>query len=345
MQPSRPNDGQFLASQAETGRACPYCRFPLKEGVDVVDCGVCHTPHHADCWHDNCGCAISGCAGGPTAVAGRVGEVGVASPDAYPAVSPASPAQSGAPPAPPPPSGERRTPSLAIAVIVLAVAIAGVAVAIVLGRQGNNVHLAANASTQRTVTVPATTATTPASTSTGRTGTPEDVNPATTRSATTPSAATTPATAAPHGEGALPGVSPQETQAEIQHALLEWHEDVVNGNYHAAWELLSQRKQVQDNREYGYSTWVKNQATLRPYLNPSGLQVSVEHAEPSSGVAQVYVSGMSWDKPGASCTEWSGVTWVKYEDGAWRYDPGYSTTPQREREWKPRYSELLGGRC
>ena len=71
----------------------------------------------------------------------------------------------------------------------------------------------------------------------------------------------------------------------------------------------------------------------------------MEKTEPNEGVAQVDITGMSWSKPGASCTEWSGITWVKYEDGAWKYDPGYSTTPQREREWKPRYAELLGGQC
>jgi hypothetical protein len=145
--------------------------------------------------------------------------------------------------------------------------------------------------------------------------------------------------------GVLPAVPGEQMQSEIQQMLLSWHEDVVAGNYRGAWELLSHRKQQQDEREYGYTTWVKNQSTLRPYLNPSGLQVSVEHVESGSGVAQVNVTGMGWDKPGAPCTEWSGITWVKYEDGGWKYDPGYSTTPQREREFKSRYSELLGGKC
>lgn len=95
----------------------------------------------------------------------------------------------------------------------------------------------------------------------------------------------------------------------------------------------------------GYAAWVKNQSTLRPYLNPAGLQVSIQSTEPISGEAQVDVTGMSWDKPGAPCRQWSGITWVKYENGEWRYDPGYSTTPQREREWKSHYSELLGGSC
>jgi hypothetical protein len=145
--------------------------------------------------------------------------------------------------------------------------------------------------------------------------------------------------------GVLPAVPAEQMQSEVQQMLLSWHEDVVAGNYHGAWALLSHRKQQQDDREYGYATWVKNQSTLRPYLNPSGLQVSVEHVEPNSGVAQVNVTGMGWDKPGAPCSEWSGITWVKYEDGGWKYDPGYSTTPQREREFKSRYSELLGGKC
>jgi hypothetical protein len=231
------------------------------------------------------------------------------------------------PPTPPP--GERRSLSLAIAVVVLALAIGGAAVAIVLSRQNNNVQLAASSTPQQTVTVPASTETTVADPPTETTSTQEDTSTTTT----------------PHDNGLLPAVSTQEMQPEIQQMLLEWHEDVVNGNYHGAWGLLSRRKQIQSKEQYGYSGWVKNQSTLRPYLDPSGLQVSVEKTEPSSGVAQVDVTGMGWDKPGASCTEWSGITWVKYENGAWRYDPGYSTTPQREREWKPRYAELLGGRC
>jgi hypothetical protein len=65
----------------------------------------------------------------------------------------------------------------------------------------------------------------------------------------------------------------------------------------------------------------------------------------ASGVATVHVGGMAWSAPGANCTEWSGITWVKYEHGAWRYDPGYSTTAARKRKWKSRYGELLGTQC
>jgi hypothetical protein len=335
MQPHKPNFHHSVAGPAETGRACPYCRFPLKEGVQVTVCGVCGAPHHADCWQDNSGCAVIACAGGPVATADHATDAGASPTVVYPAAPVAPHAEPAVSPIPPmwppqaPPPNERRSPSLAIAVIVLALAVGGAAVAIVLSRQNNNVRLAANSTTQPPITVPANTETTSSTPSTETTNTQEDTNTTTT----------------PRGEGLLPAVSAQEMQPEIQHMLLEWHEDVVNGNYHAAWELLSHRKQVQSKEQYGYSGWVKNQSTLRPYLHPSSLQVSVEHTEPSSGVAQVDVTGMGWDKPGASCTEWSGITWVKYENGAWKYDPGYSTTPQREREWKPRFAELLGGRC
>lgn len=333
MQPGRPNNHQSVAGQAQTGRVCPYCRFPLKEGVEIVVCGVCGASHHADCWHDNGGCAVIACAGGPAATAGeRIGEAGMAPTTAYPPAPAQTGAQSTSPPSPPmwqqqQPSSDRRGPSLAVAVIVLAVAVGGAAAAIVLSRQSNSPVRLAKAATPQTVTAPA-----PAQTTTPGTG-PE-------AQSTNPNATTTPSS-----EEALPAVPSQQMQSEIQHMLLEWHEDVVHSNYHVAWELLSHRKQAQDDHEYGYAKWVENQSTLNPYLNPSGLQVSIEHTEPSSGVTQVDVTGMTWDKPGASCAEWSGITWAKYEEGAWKYDPGYSTTPQREREWKPRFSELLGGRC
>lgn len=49
------------------GRNCPYCRFPIKEGGRIYECGNCRAVHHEDCWADNGGCAITSCAGGPSA--------------------------------------------------------------------------------------------------------------------------------------------------------------------------------------------------------------------------------------------------------------------------------------
>jgi Prokaryotic RING finger family 1 len=354
MQPGEPSFRLALAGQSETGRACPYCRFALKEGVQIAVCAVCGASHHADCWHDNGGCAVTACAGGPSTggpsagvprggwagapggpsavVAGHAEEAAgvptmptVAQPVAagqgtWPATPPAGPPWPSQPP-----TAARWSPSLAIAVIVLAIAVTGAAVAIWLSQGGKGTRPIANTIGVQTVTASPTSASPPTSSPTAQ---------STTAGGTTASA-----------QGLLPAVPAAQMQSEIQQMLLEWHEDVVHGNFSAAWELLSRRKRAQDSSEYGYPKWVKNQSTLRPYLDPAGLRVTIQRTEPSSGVAQVDLTGMTWNKPNSYCGEWSGITWVKYEEEAWRYDPGYSTTPQREREWKPRFSELLGGRC
>jgi hypothetical protein len=57
------------ATTPEIGKTCPYCRFPIKPGEQVVMCPACNLPHHADCWRENQGCTTYGCRGG-AAVAG-----------------------------------------------------------------------------------------------------------------------------------------------------------------------------------------------------------------------------------------------------------------------------------
>lgn len=221
-------------------------------------------------------------------------------------------------------------PALAIAIVVLALAIGGAAVALVVSQQGSK-------------TVDAAVRTTTVST----TETPTHNEEATISSTDTQgSQASTEQDTAPKPNGVLPpGESEAEMAPEITNTLRDFHEDVVAGNYHGAWELMTERKREQSLAKYGYAGWVRNQATLRPYLDPTGLRIDVRDTTPATGVATVDVTGMGWSKPGSSCTEWSGITWVRYENGSWRYDPGYSTTPQRERDWKSRYEELLGGRC
>lgn len=50
-----------IAAPADAGRACPYCRFPLKEGLAAERCDSCRSLHHEDCWRDGGGCAVLGC--------------------------------------------------------------------------------------------------------------------------------------------------------------------------------------------------------------------------------------------------------------------------------------------
>ncbi len=118
------------AGPPDTGRPCPYCRFPLKEGVPIVECDVCGSLHHLDCWSDNGGCAVVACAGGPSAGGARP-ETLDASDAPDPATAPifTAPTGDGAGLAP---SSKHR--SRALAVIALALVIAGAAVAVALSR-------------------------------------------------------------------------------------------------------------------------------------------------------------------------------------------------------------------
>jgi hypothetical protein len=159
---------------------------------------------------------------------------------------------------------------------------------------------------------------------------------------TTPTASGEASSASSSSE--TPGADKAQTAREIQAVLLAFHEDLVAERFRDAWSLLSARKRSQTLREDGYAKWARAQASLVPHLSPWGLTARVEALE-GGGVARVRVTGMDWSAPGASCTEWSGLTWVKFEAGTWTYDPGYSTTPEREREWKDRYDQLLGATC
>ena len=65
---------------------CPYCQMPIAADWELVRCPRCNTPYHAQCWKDNGGCAVYGCAmmaisgadapGQPMAVAQAIHKVG-----------------------------------------------------------------------------------------------------------------------------------------------------------------------------------------------------------------------------------------------------------------------------
>lgn len=46
-------------------KACPYCRMPMRATDAVKVCAACQTPHHAECWAENKGCTVFGCAEAP----------------------------------------------------------------------------------------------------------------------------------------------------------------------------------------------------------------------------------------------------------------------------------------
>jgi TM2 domain-containing membrane protein YozV len=45
---------------------CPYCRMPFDEsGPPTIFCTACGVPHHEDCYQENGGCTVFGCARAP----------------------------------------------------------------------------------------------------------------------------------------------------------------------------------------------------------------------------------------------------------------------------------------
>ena len=44
---------------------CPYCRSPFESHHELRTCEACATPHHGDCFAENGGCTVFGCAKAP----------------------------------------------------------------------------------------------------------------------------------------------------------------------------------------------------------------------------------------------------------------------------------------
>jgi hypothetical protein len=57
---------------------CPICQSPLSDEEARVACPDCHTEYHADCWGENRGCAVYGCAQVPATEGRSAIEVPVA---------------------------------------------------------------------------------------------------------------------------------------------------------------------------------------------------------------------------------------------------------------------------
>lgn len=360
------------AGKAETGKACPYCRFPLKEGSDIVSCGACHACHHAECWQDNAGCAVVACAGGPpaeaherTAVLPQAAPIGAAASEpaqAFQQPTAVTPPPSWQQPQPPPRRSRGIGPWLVAAALIVALTGAGVTAAIILGRKKPKTSAAvvlapARRSPSASNSASGRPASPPSSGGNSASASPGNADAAGSSSSGAQNDGSTPSGSS---NGLLPAESQDQMTQDIQQMLLQFHQDISDGNFQDAWSLLSARKQQQSLQESGYNGWIANQKSLGDYLDPSGLQVSIVSTDPSTGVATVNVTGMTWSPPNAAPCQWSGLTWVKYESGSWHYDPGYSTTSQRRAEWGPptdtsspayaswksnTWSRMMGGQC
>ncbi len=84
---------------ARTTTACPYCRAPFEAEDEVKVCEACATPHHSDCYAENRGCTVFGCANAPV----DEPKISVTPSDMRGGLQPGVPAAALAPTPPPPP--------------------------------------------------------------------------------------------------------------------------------------------------------------------------------------------------------------------------------------------------
>ena len=92
-----------------TAEVCPYCRSPISSEEPVTLCEGCATPHHTDCYAENGGCTIFGCARAPA----EEPKLTVSAPELV-SVAHSAPTALAAQPAlapPPPPGGNLETSS------------------------------------------------------------------------------------------------------------------------------------------------------------------------------------------------------------------------------------------
>jgi hypothetical protein len=128
---------RVIATAADAGRSCPYCRFPLKEGAAAERCNSCSSLHHEDCWHDGGGCAMLGCpeVGRGAAAGAGAGAAwpGSAQPQAGYAGAQPPPGYYAAPPGyPPPPLVPPRTGNNNVLIIATLIALIGIGTGTVL---------------------------------------------------------------------------------------------------------------------------------------------------------------------------------------------------------------------
>lgn len=307
---------------SEPRGSCPYCRFPLKSGAQATSCPACRAVHHAECWTDGGGCAIVGCEQRP-APSTQAAEY------AAPTVPATVPT---AAPLPPPVAASRpgRPGMVIVAIVVLALVIAASAAAVILTRGDGDEVLAQAATATVTTVTEATTADEPVTTAQARATSADD---APKPSSTGESDASR--SRSESRSGVLPDVSEPEMADAITDVIRTHHELLIDGSYRAAFDLLSTRKQRQLERETGFSGWQANQADLRNHLTGlDRLTARIESLDRRHGVATVSITGPELHLPNNRCgSRYEGITWATFEDGAWRYEPGYSTTPQRRAQW------------
>ena len=157
--------------------------------------------------------------------------------------------------------------------------------------------------------------------------------------------------AAAKDNGKLPNQTRKEMTRSVREVIRKHHQYVADGNYQAAFDMMSRRKQgrpLYDNPScQDASCWGATMGPLTSGLTqPVRPSVRIVRTFKGDGVAEIKVR-----LPMPSCPNgaWEGITWARYERNNWTYDPGWKTNePQRNRYDGPGDSQdprLLGVTC
>jgi hypothetical protein len=130
-------------------------------------------------------------------------------------------------------------------------------------------------------------------------------------------------------------------RTRIERLLKRYYGDVKNGNYDAAWALLTPSYKKWKKTHGGRSKWHSQELLDYQNLDPSGMKVSI-FSRDGSGVDTIYVSGMHY---GSKRCDYVGYTWVRKVGGTWLYDQGYLQDATRAATWQRRQTETLGFVC
>lgn len=315
------------ATKQDTGKSCPFCRFPIKERDEVVACGECHSTHHEDCWEENGGCAVPDCAGAPAASGSGGGSGGshippVAGPSKKKVTLDPRPelrrrkrqrqrkkaAATGKPLPVPPPPGESSKTTLWIA--GAAIAFLAVIAVIMISNNFGDTDPASGKSCEE---------------GTGKNGVPC------------------------YDNGKLPNTPTPDMQSQISRSVRSWFNLVDLGDYPSAWTRLSPRVRKQISQDEGYQGWRDKQVRLTKYLHPSNANVTLMTGEsfPEEGVMTVYISNLPFDDPNDRCDQIEGVSWVVWDPDAqkWFYEPGITVSNARRSAWGYRGTKVLKFKC
>ncbi|HMT04267.1 MAG TPA: RING finger protein [Solirubrobacterales bacterium] len=313
------------ATKQDTGKSCPFCRFPIKERDEVVACGECHSTHHEDCWEENGGCAVPSCAGAPVEEGPGAGSGGshvppVAGPskkkvtlDPRPAIRRrkrqrtrrSDPAAKQGVAASPPGSSSKATLWIVGATVAFLAVIGVIMIANNFGET--------KAEDEKTC----------------EQGTGVDGIPC-------------------YDNGALPNISRADMNSQVAGFMRNWFRDINLGEYYYAWNRISPRVRKQIDQEIGYQEWMNRQEGISRYLEPQSLKVDfAQPGFPDEGVLSVRLSPMPFTQPDDRCGYRGGVTWVKWDpkSAKWYHEPGAKVTDERKRAWGYRGSELFTYKC